>query len=43
MALPVGTQAKYWGIAAAILFALLWFLANTQIEIAMPDPLGINA
>jgi len=28
MALPVSTQMKYWGIAAAVLFALLWFLGD---------------
>ena len=36
MALPVGTQAKYWGIAAAILFALLWFLG----DVILPFVLG---
>ena len=28
MALTVRQQASYWGIAAAILFALLWGLGN---------------
>lgn len=28
MALPVGTQAKYWGIAAAVFLVLLWFLGD---------------
>ena len=28
MALPVATQARYWGIAAAILFFALWFLGD---------------
>lgn len=28
MALPVRDQAKYWGIAALIFIALLWFLGN---------------
>ncbi len=28
MALPVRDQMKYWGIAAAVFFALLWFLGD---------------
>jgi len=28
MALPIQQQAKYWGIALAVLFALLWFLGD---------------
>jgi predicted PurR-regulated permease PerM len=28
MALPVGTQLKYWTIAAVVLFAALWFLGD---------------
>ncbi len=28
MALPIQAQAKYWGIALAVLFALLWFLGD---------------
>lgn len=28
MALPVRDQVKYWGIAAAVFVALLWFLGN---------------
>lgn len=28
MALPVGTQAKYWGIATAVFLVVLWFLGD---------------
>ena len=28
MALPIREQAKYWGVALAVLFALLWFLGD---------------
>ena len=28
MALPIREQAKYWGIALAVLFAVLWFLGD---------------
>ncbi len=28
MALPIREQAKYWGIALAVIFALLWFLGD---------------
>ncbi|MEX5727262.1 putative PurR-regulated permease PerM [Rhodovulum iodosum] len=31
MALPVRKQLKYWGIAAAIFFALLWFLGDVIV------------
>lgn len=36
MALPVGQQAKYWGIAAAIFFAILWVLG----DVILPFVLG---
>ena len=31
MALPAKQQAKYWGIAAAIFFVVLWVLGNTLL------------
>lgn len=36
MALPVATQMKYWGIAAAVLFVVLWFLG----DVILPFVLG---
>jgi predicted PurR-regulated permease PerM len=31
MALPIRAQATYWGVAAVIFFALLWFLGNVML------------
>lgn len=31
MALPVQEQAKYWGIFAAVFFALMWFLGDVML------------
>ncbi|MBN2631893.1 MAG: AI-2E family transporter [Rhodobacteraceae bacterium] len=31
MALPIGQQAKYWGIAAAVLFAFLWLMGDVLV------------
>ena len=31
MALPIREQAKYWGIAAAVAFALFWFLGDVLL------------
>jgi predicted PurR-regulated permease PerM len=31
MALPVRDQLKYWGVAAALLFVLLWFLGDVLL------------
>ena len=28
MALPVGTQLRYWAIAAVVFFVVLWFLGD---------------
>ncbi len=36
MGLPVEQQAKYWGIATAVLFVLLWFLG----DVILPFVLG---
>ncbi|HBZ42779.1 MAG TPA: AI-2E family transporter [Maritimibacter sp.] len=36
MALPVGTQAKYWGLAAAVFFVALWLLG----DVLMPFLVG---
>ena len=36
MALPVQQQARYWGIAAAVVFVLLWFLG----DVILPFLLG---
>lgn len=36
MALPVGTQAKYWGIASAVFLVVLWFLG----DVILPFVLG---
>ncbi|WP_420860883.1 AI-2E family transporter [Algirhabdus cladophorae] len=36
MGLPVETQARYWGIATAVLFVLLWFLG----DVILPFVLG---
>ena len=31
MALPVKTQLRYWGIAAAVFLLLLWFLGDVLV------------
>ena len=31
MALPMGEQARYWGIAAAIFFVALWYLGSVML------------
>ena len=31
MALPISQQAKYWGVAAVVAFALLWFLGDVLL------------
>ncbi len=36
MALPASTQAKYWGIAAAVFFVALWYLG----DVVLPFILG---
>ena len=36
MALPVGTQLKYWGIATGVFLILLWFLG----DVILPFVLG---
>ena len=36
MALPIEQQAKYWGIATAVVFAILWFLG----DVILPFVLG---
>ncbi|MDM8166458.1 AI-2E family transporter [Roseovarius sp.] len=36
MALPVSTQARYWGIAAAVFLVLMWFLG----DVILPFVLG---
>ncbi|MGI9390286.1 MAG: AI-2E family transporter [Boseongicola sp.] len=36
MALPVGDQLKYWGVAAAVFFVVLWFLG----DVILPFVLG---
>ena len=36
MGLPVGTQAKYWGIASAVFLIVLWFLG----DVILPFVLG---
>ncbi len=35
MALPAQTQIKYWAIAAAVLFAMLWFLGNVILPFVL--------
>jgi predicted PurR-regulated permease PerM len=35
MALPVRDQLKYWGIAAAVFFALLWLLSNVMLPFVL--------
>lgn len=35
MALPVRDQIKYWGIAAAVLFLLLWLLGNVLLPFVL--------
>jgi len=35
MALPVGTQAKYWLIAAAVFFVALWLLGNVILPFVL--------
>lgn len=35
MALPVGQQVKYWSIAAAVFFALLWFLGGMLLPFVL--------
>ncbi len=36
MALPVGTQMKYWGIASAVFMVIMWFLG----DVILPFVLG---
>ncbi|MFN3844587.1 MAG: AI-2E family transporter [Paracoccaceae bacterium] len=31
MALPIGQQAKYWGIAAAVFLVLMWLMGNVLV------------
>ena len=31
MALPVQSQFRYWGIATAVFFVILWFLGNVLL------------
>jgi predicted PurR-regulated permease PerM len=40
MALPVQTQAKYWGIAALVLFALLWLLGDVLLPFVLGGALA---
>ncbi len=35
MALPVKDQLKYWGIAAAVFFVILWFLGNVLLPFVL--------
>ena len=35
MALPVRDQLKYWGVAAALFFALLWFLGDVLLPFVL--------
>lgn len=35
MALPVQTQMKYWGIASAVFFVVLWFLGDVILPIVL--------
>ncbi|SMH52242.1 AI-2E family transporter [Maritimibacter sp. HL-12] len=35
MALPVGTQMKYWGLAAALFLAVLWFLGDVLLPFVL--------
>jgi len=35
MALPVQTQAKYWGLAAAVFLALLWLLGDVLLPFVL--------
>lgn len=35
MALPVRDQLKYWGLAAAVFFVLLWFLGNVLLPFVL--------
>ncbi len=35
MALPVRDQLRYWGIAAVVFFALLWFLGNQLLPFVL--------
>jgi len=35
MALPVGTQMKYWGLAAALFLAALWFLGDVLLPFVL--------
>ncbi len=35
MALPVEVQAKYWGIAAAVFLAVLWFLGDVLLPFVL--------
>lgn len=35
MSLPVGTQLRYWGIAAALFLLMLWFLGDVILPFAL--------
>ena len=35
MALPVGTQMRYWSIAAAVFFIVLWYLGNVMLPFVL--------
>ncbi|WP_208350731.1 AI-2E family transporter [Pseudaestuariivita rosea] len=35
MALPVEQQAKYWGLAIALFFALMWFLGDVMLPFVL--------
>ena len=41
MALPIQQQAKYWGIALAVLFAALWFLGDVILPFLVGGALAV--
>ena len=40
MALPIQTQAKYWGLAAIVLFGLLWVLGDVLLPFVLGGALA---
>ena len=40
MALPIREQAKYWGIALALLFVVLWFLSGVMLPFLVGSALA---
>jgi predicted PurR-regulated permease PerM len=42
MALPVGQQAKYWGIATATFLVTLWFLGDVILPFVLGGAIALT-